>query len=87
MHGYRDEVRARTAKSPSHTLLSLYQFSNSSIDEVTMMDKLNDAMVPVDDDGEDLPAPEYDTLGIKPSRSILLEFEHQDSYFPHFSQV
>lgn len=74
----RDEPRARTARSSRHTLVTAYQFANSSISEDEFTSKATAAM--------DSSSGEYDWLGLEPTAK-LLEVETASDYFPHFSQV
>lgn len=74
----RDEPRARTARTRRHTLMTAYQFANSSVSEDELMGQASAAMT----DGG---SAEYAWMGLEPSPT-LLEVETAD-YFPHFSQV
>lgn len=85
MYAFRDEPRARTGRDRSHTLVTVYQFANTPLSEETILEKLNDAMVPIG--GETLASPEYEALGFKAESSEMLDNRHEDGYFPHFSQV
>eukprot|EP00904_Undaria_pinnatifida_P000484 jgi/Undpi1/10436/HiC_scaffold_29.g12886.m1 len=73
----RDEPRTRTASSHRHTLVTAYQFANSSVSEEEFTKKAVTAM-----DGS---SREYDWLGLEPEAK-LLEVETKSNYFPHFSQ-
>ena len=78
VHCIRDEPRTRTARSHRHTLITAYQFANSSISEGEFTSIAKAAM----DDS----SPEYDWLGLEP-KAKLLKVETASDYFPHFSQV
>ena len=78
VHCIRDEPRTRTARSHRHTLVTAYQFANSSISEDEFTSIAKAAM--------DSSSPEYDWLGLEP-KAKLLEVETASDYFPHFSQV
>lgn len=78
MYLIRDEPRTRTARSSRHTLVTAYQFANSSISEQEFTSKA--VAVMEDNSGE------YDWLGLEPTAK-LLEVETASDYFPHFSQV
>lgn len=73
----RDEPRTRTARTRRHTLMTAYQFVNSSVSEDGLMDQASAAMGGSSAD--------YDWMGLEPNPT-LLEVETAD-YFPHFSQV
>lgn len=75
----RDEPRTRTARSDRHTLVTAYQFANSSVSEEEFTGK---AITAMGGGGSG----EYDWLGLEPTAK-LLEVETASDYFPHFSQV
>ena len=78
VYAIRDEPRTRTARTRQHTLVTAYQFTNSSVSEDEVMSKASAAMSGINR--------EDDWMGLEPERT-LLEVETSSNYFPHFSQV